>query len=177
MLYKGECLSCGRTFAGDEDVDQFGPCPITDDCPSHFEQRSFTHPDHDPATVTISGSWGVITADRSTGFVIDRVDEEPEEGNDAPEYADIVRFNPANFRSGVSSYDILELGFWDRSGTYTWPMAWAPDFEGAIDTDPKELLELVRSKQLQPNGVMLPTEAYHRLELILEQHLNPGWRP
>lgn len=35
-----ECPSCGRVF----DDQATGPCPVTDDCPSYFEERGLPAP-------------------------------------------------------------------------------------------------------------------------------------
>ena len=50
------CPCCGRDFGGDEGADaQPGqPCPATDECPSHWEERGIPHPDH-PQPVSLTG--------------------------------------------------------------------------------------------------------------------------
>lgn len=44
----GFCESCGRDFQGE--IVSGSPCPVIDDCPSHYEEVGINHPLHTDAT-------------------------------------------------------------------------------------------------------------------------------
>lgn len=70
-------------------------------------------------TATVFSSHGEITIDKPSGTVIDFSNEAIRK-----EYGSIVRFDVAEYclywnEDPADSYDILDLGAWDKDGNYT----------------------------------------------------------
>lgn len=85
-----------------------------------------------PRTITVWGNYGELDIHRETGEVLSY---QPADDT-TPDYADIVRFDVAEYQAWlasttvttatwdqIESIDVVDIGFWSKDGSYEPPVA------------------------------------------------------